>query len=190
MVQSLFIFLILFLFSCDPPKKKDVTVPTNRQVLSKTCSKGSLRISKKSLASVSPGDLKQGESVTITGQTNNGNDCLGNSGFRFECKATVIVDTNRIFQCQTGKIFPLNPSALSSQVTKPMGSYHTTPSYTTHINMQSGRAMIYDNGTKFGVHIKFPNPMVPSHMRPSQCFPSSQGGYGIQACCEADYGCH
>ena len=192
MAQSLFIFLLLFLFSCDPPKKKDVTVPTDRQVLSKSCSKGNLRISKKSLAGVSLNDLKQGESVTIKGQTNQGNPCLGNSGFRFECEATVTVDTNRIFQCRTGKIFPLNPSAISSGVssfqTRPMGSYHTAPSYITHINVQSGWAMIYDNGTKFSVRVEFPNPLLPPQMRTSQCMSGAHGGFGNQ-CCQGGYGC-
>ena len=96
------------MLACEPPKKKATVPPTYSQVFNKSCSAGTVQVSRKQAVSVKA-PLRQGEAVIITGQMRGGSPCLSNSGFSFRCEGIVYVDTNRAFVCQSGYITPTNP---------------------------------------------------------------------------------
>ena len=102
-------FLLVFTFySCDTKKPSQVTsgkAQTHTTVFAKTCSTGSLKITKKTTGSVVAGaslkvdDLPVGDEVFISGTVANGAVCGWTGSVSFSCKATVRIGSNRTFQC-------------------------------------------------------------------------------------------
>ena len=198
MIRQCLIVSALFLLSCEPPKKK-VTVPTYSQVFSKSCSAGSVQVSRKQAVSVKT-PLKPGEAVIINGQVRGGSPCLSNSGFSFRCEGIVYVDTNRAFVCQSGYITPTNPGTLYSQTNVYQNPYPHTRASPSHyaankIHIQSGKVILYQNGTELFVTLEFTNPLLPAQMRGNQCTPASGGHFSFNPyfagnqCCAASYRC-
>ena len=188
------------MLACEPPKKK-ATVPTYSQVFNKSCSAGTVQVSRKQAVSVKA-PLRQGEAVIITGQMRGGSPCLSNSGFSFRCEGIVYVDTNRAFVCQSGYITPTNPTALYSQTNVYQNPYSQTSAYPTttppgssRISIQGGKVILYQNGTELFVTLDFTNPLLPPQMRGNQCTSASGGGgpfnpyFAGNQCCVASYRC-
>lgn len=169
MARFILIFTVsLFCVFCDPPKKTRVAVPGTatygHQVLNMRCRSGSSSLTVSSKTALPQGShLKPGDAVIIRGNSTEGSACLSNSGFQFQCEGVVGIDTHRAYTCQSGTITPTNTTALYSQNQQQywdqsQNRYVTRPHQTGPIHIQSGLAMVYDNGTKFYVRLQFAYP--------------------------------
>ena len=145
-------FVSLFLFSCDIIKDrigseevKSGVGQVKPPVFSKTCSQGSVKIQKTTLT---PGPPKNGEKVTVTGKITQGG-CGFNGAVFWTCSAVVQVDTNRIYQCESGTV-----RAAVSTIPQPVVT--TTPSVVAPAvrSFQGGYAMVHNNGLDVFAHIK------------------------------------
>ena len=166
------VLALFFLFSCDkePTEVTSGTAQAQTIVFSKTCSEGSLKITKETTAAVGVtaslniNDLSVGAEVTMSGTINKGG-CGFTGLVSFSCRASVLIDTNRTFSCiaenfisgisnNLGTNVYSNPAAPNPIAPNP---YNTT----YQRSLISGKAHTYDNGTKTFVELQV-SPSYPS----------------------------
>ncbi len=140
-----------FLLSCgNSDNQHKQVVPgkavAGKTVFAKSCSAGSVSITKKTA-----GPAKTGDKVRITG-TVAASACHSEKPVAFSCEAVAAIDTHRSFICQQGQVTGAGQFIQTSSWTQPHSGIGT--GFPASQTIQHGVISVYDNGTKLGVNIQ------------------------------------
>ena len=164
---TLFMPILFFILSCnkEPPTEATSGVAqVTAEVYSKTCSNGSLRITKETTAVegapaiLDVDDLPVGAEVSVSGAIANGGICGFTGSVSFSCKATVRIDLNKTFYC-TAENHISGATNVNTAIYSDLG-YSSTGSR----SLISGEFHTYygGNNTFVSLQVSSSSPLVPA----------------------------
>lgn len=178
MLINRFILLILTLFfvlSCEKETPKEATsgvAQVTTEVYSKTCSGGSLRITKETTtlegalpAVLEVDDLPIGAEVSVSGTIAHGSVCGFTGAVSFSCKASVRIDLNRSFYCVADNYIS-GATSITPGVYSTPGYSSPAPGYSSGVGSRSlisGEFHTYYGGNRtfISLQVSSSSPHVP-----------------------------